>query len=341
MTLIIQSDISLQYYNTLKINVNADKFAEITTVDDLKESISFAHDHGLPHITLGGGSNIILKNDLHALVAVIKIADIEKIKETATHVLLRIGAGENWDNLVSYCLENHYFGIENLSLIPGTMGAAPIQNIGAYGVELKNIFYSLDALEKKSLILKTFYVDDCQFQYRDSVFKKDLKDQYVITAVTLKLSKAPNVTLIDKTILNILADEKITTPTPLQLREIVCRIRRSRLPDPNELGNVGSFFLNPLVTKTIYQSVATQYSDIIAYPASDNMMKISAGWLIRQSGWHNYRNETCGVYEKNSLVLVNYDKATGNEMLNLAQQIKESVFKQFNIMLEIEPRVYG
>ncbi len=329
---------NLQKFNTLASPATADFFVGASSEAELLDAIKFARERNLPLLILGGGSNIVLHQDFHGLVIHVRLLGKELVKEDADFYYLRAAAGENWHELVEYCLDNHYWGLENLSLIPGSVGAAPIQNIGAYGVELKDVFSELTALDIKSGLSITFTADACQFGYRDSVFKQTLLDKYIITSVTLKLHKQTQPMLEYPALNQALAgyDRPIT---PLDVSEAVCDIRRNKLPDPLQIPNVGSFFKNPIISESKLGQLLREYPDLVFYPAHSGHFKLAAGWLIDRAGWKGYQGDAC-VHAQQALVLTNPQRRSGECVLALAEQIQQSVAKLFGVGLEQEPRNY-
>lgn len=334
----IQEHINLKPYNTFGVNAFAKFFAEVNTVDELREVLN---DPRFPDkFILGGGSNMLLTQDIDALVIHINLKGIDVVKETENTVLIKAMAGENWHEFVLYCLENDFGGIENLSLIPGNVGTAPIQNIGAYGVELKDVFHSCEALNIKTGTMKTFELKDCNFDYRSSVFKTTQKGKYIITGVTLQLTKNNhNINTGYGAIKDELFNMGVTVPTIQDVSKAVIAIRQSKLPDPKQLGNSGSFFKNPVVNKNTFSRFIEKHPEAPFYKVSENAYKIPAGWLIEQAGFKGKRFGDAGVHAKQALVLVNYGDATGEEILNLSKNIQGKVQELFGIALEAEVNV--
>lgn len=335
----IQRAVSLQSLNTFGLPARAEYFAQAQSVEDLKEAVAYAHRRNLPVFLLGGGSNILLTRDIPGLTIHICNTGFEVTKETNQYVWLSAGAGEVWHSLVLQCVEHGLGGIENLSLIPGRMGAAPIQNIGAYGVELKEVFDHLMAVHLPSGEVHTFTTDDCRFGYRDSVFKGKLKGQYAIYSVTLQLKKKPTLQLEYGTIQQTLEEMGIVNPSIKDVSAAVIRIRQSKLPDPNEIGNAGSFFKNPELSIATFENLKQQNPDIPYYPVSSEKMKVPAAWLIEQCGWKGKRIGNTGAHAKQPLVLVNYGNASGDEIQALAKQIQTSVEDRFGISLQPEVNI--
>ncbi|HKK45913.1 MAG TPA: UDP-N-acetylmuramate dehydrogenase [Balneolaceae bacterium] len=332
---LVQTDVDLQPFNTLNISARARKFASVESVAELKELLT-DFDSESP-LVLGGGSNILFSDDFEGLVLHMAIGGKEIIKETKEHIWLKVGAGENWHQTVRYCVNRRWGGIENLSLIPGTMGAAPIQNIGAYGVELKEVFEWLQAVNIETAEEERFEKQDCRFGYRESIFKNELKGKYIITNVVLRLSKYPRLNTSYGAIKTELEAREIKDPDIRDISDIVIDIRNSKLPNPETLGNVGSFFKNPIVDKKVYERIKETHPGTPGYPMKNHEVKIPAGWLIEQAGWKGKVVGNVGTYKQQALVIVNYGGATGREILQLASDIRKSVEEQFGI--ELVPEV--
>lgn len=331
---------NLQKFNTLAVPALAQYYVSVKTDDELREALAFARTENLPLLLLGGGSNIVLRDDFPGLVIHIKSLGREVVDENDEFVWLKVAAGENWHQLVEYSLHNALFGLENLSLIPGSVGAAPIQNIGAYGVEIKEMVAELSALNIRSGLLVTFTNESCHFAYRDSIFKQALKDQYVITSVTFRLHKKPNLNLTYPALRAFFSDMAEAAISPQQVSDAVISIRQSKLPDPAVIPNVGSFFKNPVIDQTQFEILKEQHPNIVAYPTAGDQIKLAAGWLIDKAGWRGKEVSDAVVHEQQALVLTNPHKSSGMAVLNLAELIKQSVFEQFGVMLEMEPRIY-
>lgn len=335
----LRKNVSLKPFNTFSIDVSANYFAEITETQHLRELLNFQELQHLPKLILGGGSNVLLTHNFNGLVLLIAIKGIRVIAENEHTVCLAVGAGENWHDLVTYCVEQGYAGIENLSLIPGTVGAAPIQNIGAYGVEFKDVFCELKAMDIQDGQFYSFDHEACQFGYRNSIFKNKLKDQFVITEVTLQLNKHPQFHLHYAGVQNMLNQMGVTEPNLQSVSHAISKIRQLKLPDPQTIANAGSFFKNPIINEQKLIALQNLYSNVPYYSFKDNQFKISAAWLIEQCGWKGYRNKDAGVYALHALVLVNYGCATGIEIKQLADTIAASVQKKFGIQLEPEVNI--
>ncbi len=330
----IQQNISLKPYNTFGIHANAKRFVTVNSVKELKEIINSEKDLFL----LGGGSNILLTGDVEKLVIHLNTKGIIVNDYDENEVLVTAEAGENWHELVLWCVSQNYGGLENLSLIPGNVGTSPIQNIGAYGVEIKDSFQQLEAIDIETGNTKIFTNADCDFGYRNSVFKNELKGKYIIVNVTFKLTKKNhNINISYGAIKDLLTDKK--NPAIKEIADAVIAIRQSKLPDPKEIGNSGSFFKNPVITSDLFKELSEKHPEIPHYRISENEIKIPAGWLIEQCGFKGKRFGDAGVHEKQALVLVNYNNATGKEIYDLAQKIQQKVMETFKISLEIEVNV--
>lgn len=334
---LVQSDVNLQPFNTLNIAAKARYFAEVETESQLKEILMHPGTDGMQIIILGGGSNVLFTDDFDGLVLHIAIKGREVVKETDEHVWLKIGAGENWHKTVRYCVEKGWGGIENLSLIPGTVGAAPIQNIGAYGVELKEVFEYLEAVDIEGRATRRYDKEECEFGYRDSIFKGELKGIVIVSNVVLKLSKNPELNTSYGAIQSVLEEREISDPDIKDISDIVIDIRKSKLPDPKILGNAGSFFKNPIVKKQVYDRIKWDYPQAPGYAMDGDKMKVPAGWLIEEAGWKGKVVGSTGTYKQQALVIVNHGGATGREILHLAKDIQDSVKEQFGI--ELVPEV--
>ncbi len=334
----IQQNISLKDYNTFGIAVNAKFFCEVNSVADLKKATSL---NSYPnYFILGGGSNMLLTQDIDDLVLFINIKGIEVVWENEDEVCLEVNAGENWHQLVLWALERDYGGLENLSLIPGNTGTAPIQNIGAYGVELKDVLVSCKAMELATHEIRTFTNKECQFGYRESYFKNEGKGKFVITSVRLKLTKRNHKLHVGYgAIVSELQNNNILEPTIKDVSNAVIAIRKSKLPDPAELGNSGSFFKNPVINGQEFHTFTNQYPQAPFYKISDDQYKIPAGWLIEQCGFKGKRFGDAGVHKNQALVLVNYGNASGREIISLAQKIINTVFETFQITISPEVNI--
>lgn len=338
MTLRIQEQVSLKPYNSFAVEAAASYFAEAQDDRQVREALAYAAAQHLPLLLLGGGSNLLLTADVDALVLRMASRGIRLLADDGQRVLIEAEAGEPWHPFVQWTLEQGFAGLENLSLIPGTVGAAPVQNIGAYGVELKDLFAGLTALDRHSGELREFSLEDCAFAYRDSLFKRE-SGRWVILRVRFALNRAAALHLDYGPVRQRLAEQGITAPTALDVSRAICAIRSEKLPDPVELGNAGSFFKNPLVAAELAQRLRDEHADLVAYPQADGQVKLAAGWLIERAGWKGFREGDAGVHRLQALVLVNYGKATGAQLLNLARRIQADIAQRFAVELEIEPNV--
>ncbi|MBU2493015.1 MAG: UDP-N-acetylmuramate dehydrogenase [Bacteroidetes bacterium] len=335
----IVKDFSLTNYNTFHIDVKADYFCEIHSLEDLQELLSHNIFLNNNRLILGGGSNILFTSDFSGLVIKNSIKSIEEIHEDEHFVFVKAGAGVIWDELVNYCVNKNYGGIENLTYIPGTVGAAPIQNIGAYGAELKDVFYSLEGVVLKENKLKEFYKKDCYFGYRSSIFKNEYKNKIFISSVTLKLNKIPKINIEYSALKESAKNYKTEELTVAKISEIVKEIRKSKLPDPSEFGNAGSFFKNPEVDKETKERLENEFEDIISFNTDKDIYKIPAGWLIEKCGLKGFRLGNTGTYKKQALVIINFNNASGKEIYEFSNFIKDKVYNKFQIELETEVNV--
>lgn len=334
----IQENVSLKNFNTFGVDAKARYFVEISHPDDLVELFMDPQWLEIKHLVLGGGSNMLLLKDYDGLVIRINIRGIEH-RLSHDDVFVEAGGGEVWNDLVNYCVAREYAGLENLSLIPGSVGASPIQNIGAYGVELKDVFQSCCAFEIATRTFKTFTKEDCKFEYRESVFKSALKGQYIIVSVKFHLSLVPNFNLKYGAIEQELANRGITSPTLKDVSQVVSHIRVSKLPDPSTIGNAGSFFKNPIIKADEFAVVYTKFPEIVHYTAGDGLIKLAAGWLIEQCGWRGKVVGNTGTWKNQALVLVNHGGATGEEVYNFSSQIIDSVYAKFGVRLQREVNI--
>lgn len=329
---------SLKQLNTLGLSSIARHYAEVNSEVELRAALAFARQRQLPVIPLGGGSNVVLGEVLDALVVRINLLGRAILQRTEDGVSVRAAAGENWHEFVLWTLANHAYGLENLSLIPGTVGAAPIQNIGAYGVELRDYFVALDAMHIESGEINRFNGPACCFGYRDSVFKGIWQDQYIITAVTLSLDAQLRPKLGYGQLKAMLAHGAGNLQA-LDISQAVCEIRREKLPDPQKIGNAGSFFKNPVVSAETMSRLKKEFPDIVAYPAG-TMWKLAAGWLIDRAGLRGKLRGSVGTYQNQALVLVNHGGATSQDVLDFASMVQRTVNEKFGVQLECEPRFY-
>lgn len=333
----IQQNISLKEFNTFGIDVKAKAFARFSSIEQL--NLILRENENLPLFILGGGSNILFTKDVEALVLKNEISGIELIEETSETVLVKAGAGVVWHDFVLYTIDKGWSGIENMSLIPGNVGASPMQNIGAYGVEIKDVFSYLEAFNLSTKEIEKIDANTCNFGYRESIFKREAKGKYIITSVAFQLKKTPEF----KTSYGAIQDELNKNNTPLSIKAIsdaVIAIRQSKLPNPKELGNAGSFFKNPVVSKDLFENLLVKFPDIPNYPQENGLVKLAAGWLIEQAGWKGKRIGNVGMHEKQALVLVNYGGATGEELLEHSQKVIDSVKEKFSVELEREVNIY-
>ncbi|MCZ2222743.1 MAG: UDP-N-acetylmuramate dehydrogenase [Chitinophagales bacterium] len=331
-----QQNFSLKSYNTFGISVIAKAFATFSTFEELQELLEYSTNQLL---ILGGGSNILFTKNFEGLVLKNELKGIECIKEDEDFVYIKVAAGEIWHQFVLHCIEKGYNGIENLSLIPGCVGASPIQNIGAYGVELKDIFYELEAYYIKDKTIKKFSLAECSFGYRESVFKEKYKNQFVILNVTFRLYKKPNYKISYGAIEQELINMNVTTLSAKAISDAVIHIRSSKLPNPKEIGNAGSFFKNPIIASSLYEAIKKTYPNMPAYNDMNDCKKIPAAWLIEHCGWKGYRKNDVGCHSKQPLVLVNYGNATGKEIFELSEEIIADVKNKFEITLQREVNV--
>jgi len=335
----IKEDFSLHSFNTFHIDSVARYFTEVNSIEMVKELIHSGKLNEIPYLFLGGGSNLLFTGNFKGIVINIKNRGIEVLSRNDDTVVVKAQAGENWHEFVSFCVENGFGGLENLSLIPGNVGSCPIQNIGAYGVEIKDCFLSLEAIDLQTGELLAFSNEECRFGYRDSIFKRDLKGKFIIWSVTFELKLNPAVHLEYGAIKQELSAMGIENPTISDVSKTVCSIRQKKLPDPKVLGNAGSFFKNPTVNYKFAEKLLESFPKLISYKTGDDSVKLAAGWLIEQCGWKGFREGDAGVHENQSLVLVNYGNATGSNILTLAHRIQNSVYERFGVKLEMEVNV--
>ncbi len=332
----IQENISLKKYNTFGIHVNAKRFISIDSLYGLQQLLKIEKDIFL----ISGGSNMLLTKDIEKLVVHVNLKGVSIDRENDNDINITVNAGENWHDFVLWCVSQNYGGIENLSLIPGNVGTCPIQNIGAYGVEVKDTITRVETLDIKTGKLVTFSNTECDFGYRNSIFKNEVKGKYIITSVNFKLTKTEhNLNFSYGAIEAELVSNNITNPTIKNISDAIITIRQSKLPDPKKIGNSGSFFKNPVIFKSEFEILQKDYPTIPSYIISESEIKVPAGWLIEQCGFKGKRFGDYGVHEKQALVLVNYGNASGEEIYALAKQIQETVFTKFKISLEIEVNI--
>jgi UDP-N-acetylmuramate dehydrogenase len=335
----IFKNFSLKQYNTFGIDVSAKEFVAFTSVDELNELLNSKSYRETHKLILGGGSNILLTKNIDGIVLKNELKGIDLIKEDQHHFYVKAAAGENWHQFVLHCIKHNYAGLENLSLIPGNIGASPMQNIGAYGVEIKDVFESLEALKKSDQSIHTFSTNDCEFGYRESVFKRKYKDEFVILNVIFRLNKIPVYNTSYGAIEQELERMNVKDLSIKAISQAVINIRSSKLPDPNEIGNAGSFFKNPTINSSIFNVLEKAHEKIPHYVVDANHIKIPAAWLIEQCGWKGYRKGDAGVHINQPLVLVNYGNANGKEIYDLSEEIVQSVKEKFKIDLEREVNI--
>ncbi|PWT73511.1 MAG: UDP-N-acetylenolpyruvoylglucosamine reductase [Bacteroidetes bacterium] len=333
----IQENFSLKQFNTFGIDVSASHFASFANQDELRLLTEMARKKEL--FILGGGSNILFTKDFNGWVIRNDIKGIELLKEENNYIYVKAGAGENWHQFVLHCIQKNWAGLENLSLIPGLVGASPMQNIGAYGVEMKEYFFELEALHLKDNKISTFSVNDCEFGYRESIFKKKWKNQFVILSVSFRLNKKPIFNMSYGAIGQELELMGVKDLSIQAISQAVINIRNSKLPDPAVIGNAGSFFKNPSVQASFFEKLKRKFPGLVAYTNLDGSMKLAAGWLIEQCGWKGYRKGDAGCHAKQALVLVNYGHASGKEIYHLSREIASSVHKKFGVELETEVNI--
>ena len=339
----VQENISIKGYNTFAINVYAKLFAAFGSVNELSELLEFKQppttNHKPQTLILGGGSNILFTKDFDGLVLKNEFKGIKEVKEDEQHIYVQVGAGENWHQFVLHCIKKGWAGVENLSLIPGNVGASPMQNIGAYGVEIKDVFYSLEAFHIRDKKKVNFSLNDCEFGYRESVFKKKFKNEFVITNVTFRLNRIPDYNISYGAIGQELEKMGVKDLSLQAVSQAVINIRSSRLPDPAVIGNAGSFFKNPEISSSQFAARSGQFPGIVAYHLPSGNVKLAAGWLIEQCGWKGFRKGDAGCHEKQALVLVNYGIAKGSEIYDLSEEILQSVKGKFGVGLEREVNI--
>lgn len=333
----ISQNTSLKPFNTFGIDVKANRFSTFSSTKELNQILKENINESL--LILGGGSNLLLTKDFDGLVLKNEIRGIEVISENDSDVLVKVGAGEVWHEFVLYCISKNFCGIENLSLIPGSVGASPMQNIGAYGVEIKDVFDHLEAFEIATGEIHTFDNATCEFGYRESIFKHSVKNQYVITHVYFKLSKKQNTNTSYGAINQQLEIMGITNPSIKDVSDAVIAIRSSKLPNPKEIGNAGSFFKNPVIDKEHFQEILKEYPNAPNYPVTENQVKVPAGWLIETAGWKGKVVGETGVHKNQALVLVNYGGATGEEIYQLSTDIIADINQKFKILLTTEVNI--
>ncbi|WP_422909036.1 UDP-N-acetylmuramate dehydrogenase [Pseudomonas sp. MAC6] len=338
MSLQVRTQVSLRPYNSFAVEAQASHFAEAESDQLVREALAYAEAQQLSLLVLGGGSNLLLTADVQALVLRMASRGIRLLSDDGEQVLVEAEAGEPWHPFVQWTLAQGLAGLENLSLIPGTVGAAPVQNIGAYGVELKDLFAGLTALDRHTGELREFSLEECGFAYRDSLFKRE-SGRWLILRVRFVLSRSAALHLDYGPVRQRLAEQGIDAPTALDVSQAICAIRSEKLPDPAVLGNAGSFFKNPVVPAALAQRLRAEHADLVGYPQADGQVKLAAGWLIERAGWKGFREGDAGVHRLQALVLVNYGSATGAQLLTLARRIQADIAQRFAVELEIEPNV--
>lgn len=333
----ILENISLKPFNTFGINLKAKYVTTVHSPDDLLEALAFSQAKSTPYLVLGGGSNVLFTKNFDGLVILNRLKGIEKVSEDEGNIFIKVQAGEVWHEFVLFCLDNNYAGVENLALIPGCTGASPMQNIGAYGVEIKEVFHELTALDTFGMQTQTFSKSDCEFGYRESVFKNKYRGRFIITDVTYRLNKKPSFQIEYGAIRQELEKRGIQDLSIRAVAEAVIAIRSSKLPDPAILGNAGSFFKNPSIQKEAFLKLKERFPAMVAYENPDATMKLAAGWMIEQCGFKGFRRGDAGVHDKQALVLVNYDEATGPQIVSLCKEIQNAVLQKFGV--ELQPEV--
>jgi UDP-N-acetylmuramate dehydrogenase len=338
VTLVLQANAPLQSFNSFGLQVNARCLTTANSDAQVCEALALAAERQLELLVLGGGSNLLLTQDIDGLVLRMNSRGIRLLSETDAGVIVEAEAGEPWHPFVLWSLEQGLMGLENLSLIPGTVGAAPMQNIGAYGVEIKDVFAGLTALDRQTGELREFTLEQAAFGYRDSIFKRE-SGRWIILRVRFILRRQAALRLQYGPLQHYLGAQGINAPTAGDVSRAVCAIRSEKLPDPALLGNAGSFFKNPLVSAELAARLRAEHADLVAYPQLDGTCKLAAGWLIERAGWKGFRDGDAGVHLQQALVLVNYGAATGLQLLHLAQRIQADIAERFGVALEIEPNV--
>ena len=338
--MLIKENVSLKPYNTFGVEAIAKYFAVASNQDEVREILNWTKENNQKILLLSGGSNMLIVNDWDGLALKIEMHGIEMVESNEDEAIVKVNSAEVWNDFVQWCIERDLGGLENLSLIPGRAGTAPIQNIGAYGVEIKDTMTELTALEIATGQLRTFTNEQCKFGYRDSVFKNELKGQYLILDVSFKLTKKNHKLHTEYgAIRNELAQMGIDKPTIKDVAQAVIKIRQSKLPDPKKIGNSGSFFKNPVIDQKLFDELKLKFPEIVGYPSGDDKVKVAAGWLIENAGWKGKRFEDAGVHKDQALVLVNYGNATGKEIYDLSEKIIQDIFEKYNIHLEREVNV--
>lgn len=336
----LQKNISLQHLNTFGIDVSCKLFCTVSSIKEIERLLSSEEFVENNVLILGGGSNLLFTKDFNGLIVKNEVRGFETLSESKDNKIIKVGAGENWHQFVLWSIENGLSGIENMALIPGNVGASPMQNIGAYGAEAKDVIDKVWAIEienGKEIILSN---KDCQFQYRNSIFKNALKDKVIITHVSFKLSKTPKNNTEYGAIMQEIKDLDVDVSTE-NICNAVINIRKRKLPNPDEIGNSGSFFKNPIISTSKFKDLQNKNPEIVGYKISEAETKVAAGWLIEKCGWKGYRKGDAGVHKNQALVLVNYGKATGEDIISLATKIQESVKEKFDIDIHPEVNIIG
>lgn len=338
--MVIKNDVSLRAFNTFGIEAHANSYIELTQLSQLEKIQPFFNNAAYPFLLLGGGSNILLTGDFKGVVARVRLKGITVVEQSSDHILVKAMAGENWEQFVEYCVHRGWGGLENMTMIPGNVGTSPIQNIGAYGSELKDVFHSLEAYELTTGTTHSFSASDCNFGYRDSFFKREGKNKFIILSVCFRLTRNHhNIRLQYGPVKAELEKMEIDEPKIVDVMNAIQNIRRSKLPDPQVLGNAGSFFKNPVLPLSQMEALALQWPGIPSYPDESGNKKTAAAWLIEKAGWKGFRRGDAGVHNQQALVLVNYGNATGNEIYHLAREIQHSVQQKFGVELEMEVNI--
>ena len=336
----IESNVSLKKFNTFGIDVSSKLFSQVENEDQVRNVIQSSEFRNNTSLILGGGSNLLFTKNFDGIVLRNHIQGIEVIEDTKQHILVKVGGGVVWHDFVLHCIKKGWHGVENLSLIPGNVGASPMQNIGAYGVEVKEVFHELEAIHLKTGEIHYFNNSDCEFGYRESVFKNKLKGEYLISRVIYKLLKKGDFTISYGAIEKQLESMGVQELSAKSISDAVIAIRQSKLPDPKKIGNSGSFFKNPIIDKSSYDIIKSSFPDVVAYPAGKGFMKLAAGWLIEYAGWKGKTFGNYGVHKNQALVLVNYGGASGKEIYDLSEEILNSIKEKFRVKLEREVNIY-
>jgi UDP-N-acetylmuramate dehydrogenase len=336
MSLVVQKKIDLKSYTTMGVHSIAENFIEVSTIEELIEALKWAKEYEFPTFILGGGSNVVMPEHLQGLVIANRIMGRQVDHLKNDKVLIRVGGGEGWHSMVSWTVENQWYGLENLALIPGLVGAAPIQNIGAYGVEVKDAILRVQYLDKQSLTTHWISKEECLFGYRDSIFKQQLREKVIIVAVEFELQKKGEIKAEYESLKAYLEDKSIVNPTQKEVFDAVVAVRKSRLPDPNVLGNCGSFFKNPVVRAETFESLKKENPEIKAYPLGNGLFKLAAGWLIDQAVGKGYRKGVMGTYEHQALVVVHHGGGSSRDVQAFVEEIRLKVLQKFHLELEAE-----